>query len=310
MRTFTLTGNTPCGISIPQVVDKATYITELHDFLKRADALGYESAWTQEGILGKFPLLEPLSLLSHAAALTTNLRLGVSIMLLTLRNPIQLAKTLVTIDQLSGGRLDVGVGAGGHVDEGIFGYSKERRMRRFTEEIAVMKALWGEDDASVSGTFWNFENLSMNPKPLQSPHPPIWFGARSEAGIRRAVRLGDAWMGAGSSSTSAFVKQMEVVRRELDTANRDPSTFRISKRVYIAIDDDRARAERRLREWFGLRYGNEDMAVRDSIWGSAAQCLDELAEVVEAGAEHLLLNPVFDAREHLDTLAEAVVPHL
>ncbi len=305
-----MTGNTPCGIAIPQVVDNAAYLTELHDFLKRADALGFESVWTQEGILGKFPLLEPLSLLSHAAALTTNMRLGVSIMLLTLRNPIQLAKTLVTIDQLSGGRLDVGVGAGGHVDEGIFGYSKERRMRRFAEEIAVMKALWGDDGASVSGTFWNFENQSMNPKPVQSPHPPIWFGARSEVGIRRAVRLGDAWMGAGSSSTEAFVKQMEVVRRELDAANRDPATFKISKRVYIAVDDDRARAERRLREWFGLRYGNEDMAVRDSIWGSAAQCTDELAEVVEAGAEHLLLNPVFDDQEHLEILAEAVVPNL
>lgn len=306
-----MTGNTPCGIAIPQVADDGTiYLTELHDFLRRADALGFESAWTQEGILGKFPLLEPLTLLSHAAALTTNLRLGVSIMLMTLRNPLQLAKTLATLDQLSGGRLDVGVGGGGHVDEGIFGYSKDRRIRRFVEGIVVMKALWGEDEATVSGTFWNFENISMNPKPAQSPHPPIWFGARSEVGIRRAVRLGDAWMGAGSSSTEAFVKQLELLRRELDAADRDPATFRISKRVYLAIDDDRDRAERRLREWFALRYGNADMATRDSIWGSAAQCLDELAEVVEAGAEHLLLNPVFDDREHLEILAEAIVPNL
>jgi probable F420-dependent oxidoreductase len=306
-----LTGNTPCGISIPQVAgDGAAYITELNDFLKRADALGFDSAWTQEGILGKFPLLEPLSLLSHAAALTTNLRLGVSIMLINLRNPLQLAKTLATLDQLSGGRLDVGVGVGGHVDEGLFGYSKDRRIRRFVEGIAVMKALWAEDPATVSGTFWNFENVSMNPKPVQSPHPPIWFGARSEPAIRRAVRLGDAWMGAGSSSTEAFVKHMELVRRELDLANRDPVTFRISKRVYLAIDDDRDRAERRLREWFALRYGNEDMATRDSIWGSAAQCTDELAAVVEAGAQHLLLNPVFDDREHLEILAEEIVPNL
>ena len=306
-----MTRNTPCGIAIPQVAgDGAAYLTELNDFLKRADALGFESAWTQEGILGKFPLLEPLSLLSHAAALTTKLRLGVSIMLINLRNPLQLAKTLATLDLLSGGRLDVGVGVGRHVDEGLFGYSKDRRIRRFVEGIAVLKALWTEDPATVSGTFWNFENISMNPKPVQSPHPPIWFGARSEVAIRRAVRLGDAWMGAGSSSTEAFIKQMELVRRELDLADRDPATFRISKRVYLAIDDDRDRAERRLREWFALRYGNEDMATRDSIWGSAAQVRDELAAVVEAGAGHLLLNPVFDDREHLEILAEPIVPHL
>ena len=109
-----MTGNIPCGIAIPQVIDdNATYLSDLHDFLKRADVLGFESAWTQEGILGEFPLLEPLSLLSHAAAVTTNMRLGVSVMLLTLKNPIQLAKTLATIDQLSGGRLDVGIGPGG-----------------------------------------------------------------------------------------------------------------------------------------------------------------------------------------------------
>jgi len=306
-----LTGNIPCGIAIPQVIDdNATYLSDLHDFLKRADVLGFESAWTQEGILGEFPLLEPLSLLSHAAAVTTNMRLGVSVMLLTLKNPIQLAKTLATIDQLSGGRLDVGIGAGGHVDEGIFGYSKDRRMRRFVEGIAVMKALWSEDETNVSGEFWSFEKISMNPKPVQLPHLPIWFGARSEVGIRRAVRLGDAWMGAGSSSTEAFVKQIEVVRRELDAADRDPATFRVSKRVYLAIDNDRNRAENRLREWFALRYGNADMATRDSIWGSAAQCLDELAKVVEAGAEHVLLNPVFDDREQLEILAEMIVPNL
>ncbi len=85
---------------------------------------------------------------------------------------------------------------------------------------------------------------------------------------------------------------------------------RVSKRVYIAVDDDRPRAERRLRDWFGMRYKNADMGSRVSIWGSRAECIDKLGELVRAGAQHLLLNPVFDEMEHLELLASDVIPKL
>lgn len=306
-----MTGNTPCGIAIPQVfVDGAVDMKHIRVFLERAEALGYESAWAQETVLSRFAILEPLSLLSYAAAVTTRMRLGVSVMLTTLRNPIQLAKTLSSLDHLCAGRLDVGVGAGGHVDEALFGYSKERRIRRFVEGIELMKALWTEPVAKVSGTFWNLDAAPMEPKPVQRPHPPIWFGARIEPALRRAVKHGDAWMGGGSSSTEDFIKQSAQLRALLDDAGRDPATFRVSKRVYVAVDDNRDRAEQRLREWFGVRYGNADMASRDAIWGGHAECLDKVAEIVEAGAQHLLLNPVFDETEHLELLAEEIVPKL
>ena len=80
--------------------------------------------------------------------------------------------------------------------------------------------------------------------------------------------------------------------------------------MYLAVDTDRDRAERRLREWFGLRYKNADLASRVSIWGSRTECTDKLGELVRAGAQHLLLNPVFDELEHLDLLAQEVMPHL
>ena len=91
---------------------------------------------------------------------------------------------------------------------------------------------------------------------------------------------------------------------------RDPATFAISKRVYLAVDNDRDRAEHRLREWFGVRYRNADMASRVCIWGSRDECLDKLGALVKAGAQHLMLNPVFDEMEHLELLAEEVVPHV
>src|SRR2546428_10193156 len=127
----------------------------------------------------------------------------------------------------------------------------------------------------------------MDPNPGKTPDPPLWCGAREEVALKRAVRHGDGWMGAGVSSTADFIKQVGLVRRLLDEAQRDPATFPISKRVYLAVDNDRDRAERRLREWFGLRYKSADMASRGSTWGSRTAGTDKLGELAQAGGEHL-----------------------
>ncbi|HLX37002.1 MAG TPA: LLM class flavin-dependent oxidoreductase [Candidatus Binataceae bacterium] len=303
-------GKIPCGIAVPQM-SAPGYVAALRDFVARAEALGYDSVWVQEQILGDAPMLEPITLLTFVAALTTRARLGTSVILPITRHPIHLAKALATLDQLSGGRLTLGVGLGGpHVPEPPFAISKEHRARRFVEVLTVMKALWTEPRATVAGEFWNFTNLAMEPKPLQKPHPPIWFGARDEIALRRTVRHGDGWMGAGSSTSADFVAQTTMLRRLLEEAHRDPKSFPISKRVYLALDDNRERAERRLREWFGVRYRNADMASQVSIWGGESEVVDRLGELVRAGAQHFLLNPVFDDMEHLERLASAVIPKL
>jgi probable F420-dependent oxidoreductase len=304
------TGKTPCGIAIPQTSAPAE-VRFLRDFLTRTEALGYDSVWVQEQILGDSPMLEPITLLTFAAAATSKVRLGTSVILPITRNPVHLAKALTTLDHLSEGRLTLGVGMGGpHVPEPAFGIAKENRARRFVEVLQVMKALWTQPRASFAGEFWNFANVAMEPKPLQKPHPPIWFGARDEIALKRTVRHGDGWMGAGSSSTADFIAQSTMLRRLLAEAKRDPAAFPISKRVYLAIDDNRERAEKRLRQWFGERYKNADMAPRVSIWGSVAECVDKLGELVRAGARHFLLNPVFDEMEQLEKLAADVMPRL
>jgi probable F420-dependent oxidoreductase len=306
------TGHTPCGIALPQSFASAPVdVPLIRTFLQRVDTLGYDSVWVQEQIISDAPILEPVTLLTYAAALTSQVRLGSSVLLTVIRNPVQLASSLASLDQLSQGRLIVGVGIGGpHVPEAVFGVSSEGRARRFIEGLQVMKALWTQPRATVQGTFWQFENVPMEPKPVQKPHPPVWFGARTEIGLRRAVRHGDGWMGPGSSSSAEFVQHLGLVRRFLDEARRDPATFPLSKRVYVAVDNDRDRAERRLRAWFAMRYKNADMAARVSVWGSRAECTERLAELVRAGAQHLLLNPVFDELEHLELLAQEVMPHL
>jgi len=304
--------STKCGISIPQTFEQSVVDVELiRKFVVRAEALGYDSLWVQEQMISDAAILEPVALLTYVAALTSRVRLGTAVLLTVVRNPVELAKTLATIDQLSGGRLIVGVAIGGETTpHEIFGVPREQRARRFIEGLKVMKALWNEPKATVSGDFWNFTDVAMEPKPAQKPHPPIWFGARTELALKRAARLGDGWMGPGSSSSAEFVRHMELIKRLLDEAKRDPATFSISKRVYIAIDDNRDIAEQRLRRWFGARYKSPDMAPRVSIYGSRTECVDKLGALVRAGAQHLLLDPVYDHVEQMELLATEVVPAL
>ncbi len=297
------------GIAIPQVFfDGPVGMDLISKWSKRAEELGFESLWVQEAITGDVPILEPVNLLSYVAAITERVQLGTSVMVAPLRNPVQLAKSLGTLDQMSNGRLIVGIGLGGRQDDVLpFGISPERRVRRFVEIMDVMKALWTQTEAQYQGHFWQLEGTQMEPKPLQKPHPPLWLGARQPAALRRAVRHADGWMGAGSSTTAQFIEGVGHVRMYLEEAGRDPSTFAISKRVYVALDDDEQRAERRLTEWFGRRYKNAEMASQVSVWGSVARCTDMLAEVVEAGAEMVMLNPAFGHLEHLEALAQEVV---
>jgi alkanesulfonate monooxygenase SsuD/methylene tetrahydromethanopterin reductase-like flavin-dependent oxidoreductase (luciferase family) len=207
--------------------------------------------------------------------------------------------------------LGVGLG-GGHLGshEDIFGYTREGRVTRFAEAIQIMKLLWTEPKASFQGRYWNFKDISMEPKPIQKPHLPLWFGGHHENALRRAVKYGNGWMGAGSSSSNAFVRESAMIRRFLDESNRDPATFGVAKRVYLAVDNDKGRAEKRLRDWFQIRYKNPDLGLRVCVWGSAAECTEKIQAIVRAGAQHIVFNPMFDEMEHLDICAKEIMPHL
>jgi len=307
-----MAGKVRWGVAIPQVFfDEPTDMALISSWAKKAEDLGYDSLWVQEGIVGSVPILEPVTLLSYVAAITDRVRLGTSVMVAPLRNPVQLAKSLSSLDHISRGRLTVGLGLGGNLDDVVpFGISPERRVRRFVEIVDVMKALWTESEVQFQGEFWQLVGTHMEPKPVQKPHPPIWFGARQPQALRRAIRHADGWMGAGSSSTEQFVSSFGQVEMYLEESGRDPSTFAVSKRVYVALDNNEERAETRLREWFGRRYGNAEMASEVSVWGSADRCIEELAKVTSAGAEMVLLNTAFDDIEQLEAFAQDVIPHL
>lgn len=304
----------PCGIELPQVFfDGPVDMEHVRKFAVRAEELGFESLWLQERIVGDFSMLEPVTLLSYVAAITSKLRLGTSVILLPLRNPVQLAKAYSSLDNISGGRAVIGLGlGGGHLGshEDVFGYTREGRVTRFTEAVQIMKLLWTVPKASFHGRYWDFNDVSMEPKPVQKPHLPVLFGGHHENALRRAVKYADGWMGAGSSSAGSFIRESARIRTYLDEAKRDAATFHFSKRVYLAVDNDEARAERRIREWFGKRYKNADLGAKVSIWGSAAKCTEQIQAIVKAGAQLIVFNPMFDETEHLEICAKEIMPHL
>jgi len=300
------------GIAIPQIFSTPPVdALLLQRFLARAEALGYHSVWVQEQILGSASTLEPVTLLTFAAALTRRLRLGSAVLLTPLRSPVQLAKSLSTLDHLSGGRLIAGIGLGGNTRiYPAFGLSAEHRVRRFVEGIRLMKRLWTEERVTFEGQFWTLQNASMEPKPVQKPHPPVWFGGHHDAALKRTAELGDGWIGAGSSTPAQFREEVQKLSGYLAEAGRDPSEFPLAKRIYIAVDRDKARAGKRLEEWSGRYYRNAELAPRVAVYGAERECTDKLAEIISAGATLPILNPVFDEMDHLDLLAEAVVPAL
>ena len=308
------TTHLPCGIELPQVFfDGPVDMEHIRGFATKAETLGYDGLWLQERIIGDFIMLEPVTLLSYVAAITTKLKLGTSVILLPLRNPLQLAKAYATLDCMSGGRAVIGVGlGGGHLGshEDVFGYTRAGRVTRFAEAVQIMKLLWTEPRASFQGRYWNFNDVAMEPKPVQKPHLPIIFGGHHENALRRAVKYANGWMGAGSSSSASFIRESARVREFLGEANRDPATFHVAKRVYLAVDNDEARAEGRIREWFGRRYKNSDLGPKVSIWGSAAECTEKIQEIVKAGAQQIVFNPMFDEMEHLEICAKEIMPHL
>jgi probable F420-dependent oxidoreductase len=295
----------PIGVAIPQTFGGPIDTRRIRDFLRRAEALDVHSVWVVEQILGSMASLEPVHLLTYAAAVTERVRLGSAVLLTALRSPVHLAKSLATLDQLSHGRLIVGVGLGGSTQVyPAHGLNAARRTARFAEGLRLMKRLWTEPRVTMAGEFFKLDDASMQPKPVQHPHPPLWFGGHHPQALRRAVELGDGFMGAGSASTAAFAEHVTCLRGILAEAGRDPSSFPIGKRVYIAVDRDRARAGKRLAEWFGAFYGRPALAEEVSVWGEPEACVDGLRAVLAAGAGFLMLNPVFDELEHLDRFAE------
>ncbi len=299
------------AISIPQYAQDGEFDPEgFRVHLQRAEELGFESGWTQEQILGSAGALSPLETLTFAAAHTKRLRLGCVVFVLPLHNPLHLAKAIASLDCLSRGRVEVGVVAGGRGRPfAAFGVDPDRPVARFNEALALMKACWTEKEIDFDGGHWTLEHASMEPKPIQKPYPPVWLGGNHPNALKRAVRDGDGFFGAGSQTTAAFTEQVQAIKRELSEQRRDPAGFRIAKRVYIHVDDDQNVARDRIAAALARHYGGPGLE-HVAVAGPPETCVEGLRQVIAAGAELILLNSLVDDAQQMERLAAQVVPHI
>ena len=224
---------------------------------RQAEAAGFESLWTVEHVVypddyqskypysadGKMPAVpstpipDPLIWLAYVAAVTTRLRLATGILILPERNPVVLAKELATLDHLSGGRVELGIGVGWLREEfDALGIPWERRGARTDEYVEAMRALWASDGASYHGAFASFERVSSNPKPPGGA-VRIVVGGHSRAAAERAGRLGDGFF-PGRGSPAEVAELFDIVRQTAAAHDRDPDAIELTGGTPGIMGDD------------------------------------------------------------------------
>jgi probable F420-dependent oxidoreductase len=295
------------SVGVPQLLGGED-VDVVRRYAVRAEELGFARLWSLDAVPGsatsRVPLLDGLHVLTTAAAVTDAIGLGVAVIVLPARNPAVLARELATIDRLSGGRLTVGVGVGRSEPTAAgLGLPAGSRARRLREGVEVLRALWADGEATYEGEFYRFAGVTLEPKPVQRPGPPVWFGAGSPPALRRAARLGDGWLGAGSSPSEAFPGQLRILVDALREAGREPGAFPVGKRVYIAVEDTERRARDRLAPVLDGMYGAPGLTDRVAVCGPPEACAEQLRVLVAAGARELLLHSMYDQLEQLEALA-------
>ena len=279
---------------------------------RRAEALGYRAAWTFQRLLyptapreeyygarGPWPaafasVMDPLAVLAFVAASTRTIRLGVSVLIMPLYQPIVLAKQLATLDVLSGGRLDVGLGLGWSSDEwAAAGTPTEHRSARADEFLRCLKAVWTDDPVEFRGDFYRVPRAHVAPRPVQRPHPPLLLGGYHANVLRRAAALCDGYTG-GNIPLAGLTATVARVRDAAAAAGRDPARFPIVCRGSFNLTPEPLGADRRV------------------LWGSVNQVRDDLARYAAAGVSQVFLEPNFQpggaALERVLGQMEALAP--
>jgi probable F420-dependent oxidoreductase len=212
---------------------------------RRADELGYHSLWTFQRLLAPpdaawgevyRAVHDPLLPLAYAAALTSRIRLGVAVVNLPFVAPVTLAKQLTTLDILSGGRVDAGIGNGWADQEFVAtGATKRHQGARAEEFITVLTRAMSEDVVAYDGDFYRVPPMRMDPKPVQRPRPPILLGAGAESALERAGRLCDGWVSSSRADPYRLGESVAVVRQAAERAGRDPDRLRFVCRGAVRI---------------------------------------------------------------------------
>jgi len=291
-------------------------LAEQLELVRRVEALGFDSVWTGDHVSFHGPIHDPLTLLATYVPVTTRLRLGTGVYLLALRPPAIAAKAAATLDVLSGGRLIFGVGVGGENPKEfeLCGVPHRERGARVTEAIDVVRTLWRDTPASFKGRFSSFEGVSIDPKPVQKPAPPIWIGGRSDAALARAGRQGEGWI-SYVVQAERYAQSVDTIRAAASAAGRSLTGFEFGHLAFVTVGRDWESAKAVWAAHLTKRYAQdfEPLARKYGIIGTPEQCAEQLARFAAAGCTYMVLNVIGepkDERDQLERLAADVLPRL
>ncbi len=239
---------------------------------------------------------EPFTVLSYLAGLTSKITLGTSVVIVPMHNPIELAKQVAEVDQLSGGRFVFGVGVGWFEEEfEVLGQDFHNRGARTDEALDLMKALWADDPVSFHGRYHQFDEAFFSPKPRQRPSPPIWVAGGSKAALKRAARCADAWHPV--RPTFDYLREARAdLNGYLAEAGRKPESLAIAVKLPLIFQDGPPQSE------------------QPPTQGRSADIIGAIESYREAGASHLVFDFVPEslaaALDTMERFAQEVRPGL
>ncbi|HEV2013206.1 MAG TPA: LLM class F420-dependent oxidoreductase [Candidatus Dormibacteraeota bacterium] len=292
---------------------------ELVNIWQVADNLKFDTAWTFDHF---FPImsdpkgsqLEGWITLTALAMKTAHVRVGTLVTGITYREPAVLAKMGATLDVITGGRLEMGVGAAWFQQEhealGITFPPVAERIRRLGEACEIMKRMWTEDAATWKGRYYEINDAYCNPKPVQKPHPPILIGGGGEQlTLKMVARYADTWNAFGTPDI--FKHKIEVLQRHCEAIGRDPNTIEKSVSMPPVLSKDRSKLEAMLSDMASRRAMPIEEAKATMLWGSPDDAIKKIKAYRDMGVTHIILSlrVPYDPAQ-LELFAHEVIPAL
>ena len=285
----------------------------------KAEGLGYSSVWVWDHILlgskSVFPVHDSLMTLAAVAAATDRVRLGTGILVLSIRNPVVLAKQVATLDNLSEGRITLGVAAGWYEREfQACGYLFSSRGQTLQTNLEIMKRLWTENN--VNGTYgqYAFKNVNMEPKTVQKPHPPLWMGGYVDTVLRRVGKSADGWISYFYTPES-FAKSWNKVLDSAKSSGKNPDLFGNCDMIPIRIDRNVAEAKSVASAYIAKHCDlpKWSEATPDSaIVGTPKDCAGSIEKFLKAGVQELVFIPgvaqLGEIEEQIEKIGKELLP--
>ena len=284
------------------------------DFAMRAEALGYDYLGCGEHMMFHGPIGNSLISLSIAAGVTTSIKLMSSVVLLPLYTPMVLAKLTSVLDVASGGRYHMGIGIGGEFPKEFEGCGVPLRQRasRANEALEVIRKLWTEPNVTFDGKYSRFAGITLSPRPVQEPHPPIWVAGRKEAAMTRAAKYGDGWL-PYMYTPEMLHESVGKIRELREAAGRGAREVRTGVFIFTSIGADREAALRQAAHALGRNYAQDFSRIVEkyTLCGTPADCRRRLKEYVDAGARTVMITWACEPEavaQNLRSFAEEVAP--